>query len=454
MTFRTDAEQANIENFPEPSAEDYALSSALVAEIALEIKQQGAIPFSRFFELALYHPQYGYYTGPQAVFGREGDFITAPLISPFFSKSLAEQVIEVSQHLSDDWQVLEIGAGNGTMAKDLLLHLADKNRLPAQYLILEVSPNLRERQKALLTEYLPDYIAQVQWIDAPPESVWEGVILANEVLDALPVERFRIVDGKPYYVDVTLASFSEDRDHQEPSSDKIASTEELNLTLSQSSALHFAPQLREADSALKAYYQSLVEKGFHFPDGYESEYCPMLQSWLAPFFTHLARGVALFIDYGYDEKEYYRPERMTGTLIAHYKHRAHEDFYLYPGLQDLTANVNFTEVATILVDMGLEFLGYTAQAYFLMGNHLQTMIAEEKARIEQNQAETVEVEEVAGDDTESKVARELAWFELSKRVQHLIHPEEMGERFKVLAVGKNFEEALQGFSIHDYAHHL
>ncbi|GGZ89631.1 hypothetical protein GCM10007162_00330 [Ignatzschineria ureiclastica] len=453
MTFRTDAEQANIENFLEPTAEDYALSSALVAEIASEIERQGAIPFSRFFELALYHPQYGYYTGPQAVFGREGDFITAPLISPFFSKSLAEQVIEVSQHLSENWQILEIGAGNGTMAKDLLLHLAEKDQLPAQYLILEVSPNLRERQKALLTEYLPEYIAQVQWIDTPPESAWEGVILANEVLDALPVERFRVVDGKPYYVDVTLAPFAEDRDHQE-SSNKVASTEELSSTLSESSTLHFAPHLREADQALNDYYQSLVEKGFHFPDGYESEYCPMLQPWLVPFFTHLTRGVALFIDYGYDEKEYYRPERMTGTLIAHYKHRAHEDFYLYPGLQDLTANVNFTEVATILVDMGLEFLGYTAQAYFLMGNHLQTMIAEEKARIEENQVEAMEAEETADDDTDSKVARELAWFELSKRVQHLIHPEEMGERFKVLAVGKNFEEALQGFSIHDYAHHL
>ncbi len=451
MTFRTDAEQANIENFPVPSAEDLALSSALVAEIVAEIKQQGAIPFSRFFELALYHPQYGYYTGPQAVFGREGDFITAPLISPFFSKSLAEQVIEVRQHLSEDWQILEIGAGNGTMAKDLLLHLAKKDQLPAQYLILEVSPNLRERQKALLTEYLPDYIDQVQWIEIPPASAWEGVILANEVLDALPVERFRVVEGKPYYVDVTLAPLSEDNQSTKASDNAVSKTP--SSTISSHSALHFAPQLREADNALKRYYQSLLSKGFDFPEGYESEYCPMLQSWLAPFFTHLTRGVALFIDYGYDEKEYYRPERMTGTLIAHYKHRAHEDFYLYPGLQDLTANVNFTEVATILVDMGLEFLGYTAQAYFLMGNQLQEMIGEEKARIEAGSS--VEMAKLRDEEvSEAKVARDLAWFELSKRVQHLIHPEEMGERFKVLAVGKNFEEALQGFALHDYAHHL
>lgn len=400
------------EQLPEPSHDEYALSAKLAFELVSEIREAGSIPFSRFFNQALYHPTYGYYTGPQAVFGREGDFITAPLISDVFSKSLGNQIIEIAGILKDDFQILEIGAGNGTMAKDILLHLADNHQLPEKYLILEVSPNLRERQKALISQALPEYIENVEWIAEPPKTAWKGVIVANEVIDALSVERFRIFEGEIHYVDVGLE------------------VDETHKTVS------FTPVLREADAPLLAFRQDLAEKGIELPEGYESEYCPSVKTWLAPFFEHLTEGVALFIDYGYDEKEYYRPERVTGTLIAHYKHRAHEDFYLYPGLQDLTANVNFTDVATILVDMGLEFLGYTSQSYFLLGNKLQEIVAKEKAALE-------EADE-----------NELAWFELSKRVQHLIHPEEMGERFKVLAVGKNFDHALQGFELQDYAHHL
>ncbi|MHC5225888.1 class I SAM-dependent methyltransferase [Ignatzschineria sp. LJL83] len=400
------------EQFPEPSHDEYALSAKLAFELVSEIREAGSIPFSRFFNQALYHPTYGYYTGPQAVFGREGDFITAPLISDVFSKSLGNQIMEIAGILKDDYQILEIGAGNGTMAKDILLHLAEHHQLPEKYLILEVSPNLRERQKALISQALPEYIENVEWIAEPPKIAWKGVIVANEVIDALSVERFRIFEGDIHYVDVGLE------------------VDEIQKTVS------FTPVLRKADAPLLAFRQDLAEKGIELPEGYESEYCPSVKTWLAPFFEHLTEGVVLFIDYGYDEKEYYRPERTTGTLIAHYKHRAHEDFYLYPGLQDLTANVNFTDVATILVDMGLEFLGYTTQSYFLLGNKLQEIVAKEKMALEE-----------AGEN-------ELAWFELSKRVQHLIHPEEMGERFKVLAVGKNFDHALQGFELQDYAHHL
>lgn len=402
------------ERLPEPSQDEYALSAQLAFEIVREIRELGSIPFSRFFDQALYHPTLGYYTGPQAVFGREGDFITAPLISDLFSRSLANQIIEIQSLIEDSthFQILEIGAGNGTMARDILLHLAKCGKLPEKYMILEVSPNLIERQKALIAEALPEFISQVEWIDEPPKQAWKGVIVANEVLDALSVERFRIVDGTPQYVDVGV------------------SVNETDKTVS------FSPVLREADISLQSFYAALMSRGIELPEGYETEYCPHLQNWFPPLFEHLVEGAALFIDYGYDEKEYYRPERMTGTLIAHYKHRAHEDFYLYPGLQDLTANVNFTQAATILVDMGLEFLGYTSQSYFLLGNKLQELVAEDRATFPDTQE------------------GELAWFELSKRVQHLIHPEEMGERFKVLAVGKNFDHALQGFELHDYAHHL
>ncbi len=397
------------ERLPEPSQDEYAVSAELAFEIVAEIRKKGPMPFSRFFDLALYHPTKGYYTGPQAVFGRSGDFVTAPLISDLFSRALANQLIEIQALMSMPIKILEIGAGNGTMARDILLALKDAGHLPEEYLILEVSPNLIERQKALIAASLPEFIDRVKWISNPPQKAWNGVILANEVLDALSVERFRIVDNKPCYVDVGLAVNDTDK------------------------TVRFAPVLRDADSALQSFYQDLLDKGHILLEGTETEYCPLLENWLPPLFDNMESGVAIFIDYGYDEKEYYRPERTTGTLIAHYKHRAHEDFYLYPGLQDLTANVNFTQAATILVDMGLEFLGYTSQAYFLMGNGLQEMVASDKAGF--------------GDD-------DLAWYELSKRVQHLVHPEEMGDRFKVLAVGKNFDQALQGFELHDYAYQL
>ena len=411
---QVESENSNEERLPEPSHDEYALSAKLAFEIVSEIRESGPMPFSRFFDQALYHPTLGYYTGPQAVFGREGDFITAPLISDLFSRSLANQIIEIQGLMSDqeDFQILEIGAGNGTMARDILLHLAKLNQLPKKYLILEVSPNLIERQRALIAEALPEFISHVEWIHSPPNEAWKGVIIANEVLDALSVERFRMVNGQPQYVDVGLEVNDADK------------------------TVTFAPVLRAADQALKDFYEALNSRGIELPEGCETEYCPHLEVWLPVLFAHMTEGAALFIDYGYDEKEYYRPERMTGTLIAHYKHRAHEDFYLYPGLQDLTANVNFTQAATVLVDMGLEFLGYTSQSYFLLGNELQELVAEDRATFPDTQE------------------GELAWFELSKRVQHLIHPEEMGERFKVLAVGKNFDYALQGFELHDYAHHL
>lgn len=404
--------EQDLNSLPLPTDEERQFSGELAGEILQEIKSQGTIPFSRFFELALYHPTHGYYTGPQRVFGREGDFITAPLISPLFSQALGNQVIEVAELLkaqgTQEYTILEIGAGNGTMATDLLQYLKAQNALPHKYAILEISPTLRAQQKEKISTLLPDFIEHVEWLDTPPKKAWSGLILANEVIDALPVERFRIEGGAPYYVDVGLEA------------------EETTKTV------RFAPKLRQADSALETFYAELIEKGYLFPEGYESEYCPILRSWLPSLFETMEQGVALFIDYGYDEAEYYRPERSSGTLLAHYKHRAHEDFLIYPGLQDLTANVNFTEVATIAVESGLEFIGYTSQAFFLFGNKIQALVAEAKAEIED----------------------ELEWYALSQKVQHLIHPEEMGERFKVIALGKNFEEALQGFELHDYAHQL
>lgn len=406
-----DQAQSDPQQLPTPSAEEMQFSSELAFEILEEIKAKGSLPFSRFFDLALYHPTHGYYTGPQAVFGREGDFITAPLISPFFSRALGNQVIEVAELLREQgvsqYSIFEIGAGNGTMATDLLLHLKAQKMLPKEYLILEISPTLRALQKERIEAALPEFIESVKWLDSPPTEPWDGVLLANEVIDALTVERFRVHEGRAHYVDIGLEVDEE------------------------TETIRFAPRLRAPDTQLNHFFEGLLAKGFQFDEGYESEFCAVLETWFPPLFETLNRGVALFIDYGYDEREYYRPERSTGTLLAHFKHRAHEDFLIYPGLQDLTANVNFTQVANLGVNIGLEFLGYTSQAYFLFGNGIQELVAEAKENLD-----------------------ELEWYALSQKIQHLIHPEEMGDRFKVIAFGKQFEDALQGFSIHDYAHHL
>ena len=188
--------EQDLNSLPLPTDEERQFSGELAGEILQEIKSQGTIPFSRFFELALYHPTHGYYTGPQRVFGREGDFITAPLISPLFSQALGNQVIEVAELLkaqgTQEYTILEIGAGNGTMATDLLQYLKAQNALPHKYAILEISPTLRAQQKEKISTLLPDFIEHVEWLDTPPKKAWSGLILANEVIDALPVERFRI----------------------------------------------------------------------------------------------------------------------------------------------------------------------------------------------------------------------------------------------------------------------
>lgn len=393
---------------PKPSADERARSEALAFEIieAME-KNGGAIPFSQFFEMALYHPELGYYTGSLPVFGAEGDFITAPLISPYFSFTLANQLLEILPQLTEPI-ILEIGAGDGTMAKDILLHLKQQQQLPKRYTILERSPHLRAIQRETIVAALPEYIEQVEWLDNPPQMAWQGVILANEVIDALTVERFTIHQGAPHYIDVGLKQDDERRE------------------------LQFVSQLRPADEALRAFIATQRENGITFMEGYQSEYCAIFEKWFASLFSTMERGAALFIDYGYEEREYYRPERNSGTLLAHLKHHAHENFYIYPGLQDLTANVNFSQVAEVGLDLGLDFSGYTTQSFFLLGAGLQTLLEE------------------AYHNRES----DLEWFQISKATQELISPESMGERFKVIAFGKEFDEELSGFSLITHEHLL
>ncbi|MDG9729723.1 SAM-dependent methyltransferase [Ignatzschineria sp. RMDPL8A] len=394
---------------PYPNEAELAHTTKMARFLVSYIQEKGGqISFADFFEQALYHKEYGYYTGALPIFGTEGDFITAPLVSPFFSYGLANQVIEVAENLGGVYDILEIGAGSGVMAADVLTHLKKHDCLPQKYLILERSPHLKGEQHAHLLKTHPDLIDRIEWIDEAPSENWRGVLLANEVIDALPVERFRFENGKPYYVDVAL--------------NIDQANESVSLT----------PTLRESDEALNQFIAELAEYEITFNDGFESEYCPLLHDWLPEVTKTLTEGVALFIDYGYDEAEYYRPERKTGTLIAHYKHHAHEDFYLYPGLQDLTANVNFTQVAMIAEAAGMDVLGYTTQNFFLFGNQLEALLTEAKAN----------------------TPDEVEWYRISQGVQEVVLPNAMGERFKVMALGRNYEHDLQGFSLAEYSYQL
>lgn len=405
------------DTFPLPTKEELHHTENMARFLVEYIQKKGGqISFADYFEQVLYHKDYGYYTGKLPIFGEEGDFITAPLVSPYFSYALANQIIEIAHLLEEalfsTYDILEIGAGTGVMAADILYQLKRQNKLPRHYYILERSFTMREQQKSLLLSQHPDIFERIHWLDAPLEQAWQGVILANEVVDALPVERFRLKDGISYYVDVGLA------------------VDEKAQSLS------IEPVLRQGDYKLHSFIKDLARYGVILPKDYESEYCAILESWLPSVCKSLTQGAALFIDYGYDEAEYYRPERDSGTLIAHYKHRAHEDFYLYPGLQDLTANVNFTQLAMIGQNAGLDLLGYTTQNFFLYGNKLEGLLKE------------------AQDEFQNDPEGEVAWYKISQGIQQLVLPDTMGERFRVMALGRNLDADLQGFSLADYSYQL
>ena len=378
---------------PEPDA--LAHSLRLIDAICAEIEASGGrLPFQRYMELALYAPGLGYYSAGARKFGPAGDFITAPELSPLFSRCLARQCQQVLAITGGD--ILELGAGSGIMAADILLELASLSCLPERYLILEISAELRQRQRQTLQQHAPQLLPRVQWLDRLPAVPIKGVILANEVIDAMPVERFQMTPQG-------LRSLS------------VAWT-----------GTRFRTCLDTPGAALTAWYQALTQMlGYTLPSGYESEHNPHLTDWLRGLANSLRRGAMLFIDYGYPAREYYHPERSMGTLVCHYRHRAHADPFIYPGLQDITANVDFSALAEAALAADLELLGYTSQNYFLFGCGLEKLLA-------------------AADPTDS-----VRYLALTGAVKQLTLPGEMGERFKVLACGRGLTEPLCGFSFRD-----
>jgi len=390
---------ASVTTLPPLDAAQHAHSERVAAHIRAFIAEHGGgIGFDAFMRLALYAPGLGYYSAGATKLGGDGDFVTAPEVSSLFSRCLARQTADILRNTGGD--VLEVGAGSGRMAADVLTELATLDCLPARYLILEVSADLAERQRVRLAQLSPELARRVQWLDRWPEPPIRGVVLANEVLDAMPVERF-VLRAQPGGIAVHAlgVAFEGDRFVWRESSP----SPEL---------MHAVADIVEALPA-------------PLPEGYVSEVCLSFQPWIASLAAHLEEGVALLIDYGLPRAQLYHPERITGTLRCHFRHRAHDDPFINVGLQDITAWVDFTRVAEAADSAGLAVQGFATQAAFLIGAGIEAIL-------------TAGLQDAANDlQAQTRLAGEA---------RKLLLPGEMGEAFKVIALARHYESPLAGFS--------
>jgi SAM-dependent MidA family methyltransferase len=393
---------ASLTTLPELSAEERAHSERVAEHIREFVREHGGtIGFDAYMRMALYAPGLGYYSAGATKLGADGDFVTAPEISSLFSRCLARQVADVLRDTGGD--VLELGAGSGRMAVDVLTELASMECLPGKYRILEVSADLAERQHKLVEQLPPEISGRVEWLDRWPERSMRGVVLANEVLDAMPVERF-VLHSREGGIDVRargvcLRGESFDWRERSPSAE----------------LMHAVADIVEALPA-------------PLPDGYESEVCLSFHPWMASVAQVLEQGVVLLVDYGLPRSQLYHPERRRGTLRCHFRHRAHDDPFLNVGLQDITAWVDFTRVAEAADDAGLEVMGFATQAAFLIGAGMESLLSTEM--------------EIAGGDMRRKA-------ELAGQARRLMLPGEMGEIFKVIALARGYDAPLAGFGTQD-----
>jgi len=380
---------------PEPDSAAREHSARIVDAVRREIVDAGGwIPFARYMQQVLYAPGLGYYVAGARKFGAAGDFVTAPEMTPLFARALARDVAAVLA-ASAERTIVELGAGSGALAADLLNTLARADALPSRYLILEVSPELRERQRAAIAQRAPAELARVTWIAAVPSAV-DGAVLMNEVLDAIPPHLVRRRDG----------------------------------ALLERGVAWRAGLVWEDRPLAEGKLRALAVERFPPEGDYTSEVNPAAEALVKTLAQRMTGGALFIVDYGFPQHEYYLGERREGTLMAHYRHRAHADPFLWPGLTDLTAHVDFTAMALAGEGGGLTVAGYTSLAAYLVASGILDRLAE------------------VGEPTSGAYLREAA------AVQKLLSPAEMGELFKVLVLAKSDGVVWSGFMAGDRTHRL
>ncbi|MCD6046122.1 MAG: hypothetical protein K0R48_1285 [Gammaproteobacteria bacterium] len=353
--------------------------------------QNRCIPFSEFMRLALYTPELGYYCRTPLPIGKEGDFVTAPEISPLFGRCLARQLSAILTTIPES-NILEFGAGLGTLACEILLYLEKENALPQHYFILELSAPLKEAQRLQLQQRCPHLLTKVTWLNQLPHP-FKGVIIANEVLDAMPVEIIRLYKDHYEQAFVTYNASHFDWHYQ-----KIS---DVDLQ-------------EKADAIAKTLAPEVLSAG------YVTEVNPYLKPWINSVSECLQSGVIFIIDYGFLSPHYYHPDRKDGTLMCHYQHRSHSNPLIQVGEQDITAHVDFSAVIEVATQAGLKTAGYAPQAHFLLALGLLEFASLTHSTIEQ--------------------------YQLAQQIKTLTLPSEMGELFKVLALAKHYEAPLRGFN--------
>ncbi len=358
------------------------------------IAHESFLSFERFMNLCLYTPKYGYYSGNNHIFGENGDFITAPEISSLFGASIANQIADV---YDNNYDILEFGAGSGKLAIDVLQRLETLNKLPDTYYILEVSGSLKARQQQSLRKY-PKLYERCRWLSSLPEKPIKGVVLANEILDAMPVNIFR--NAEKDVIEESYIGFDDEKD------------EFYNFWLPTSN-LNLIEAILDIKEPLTV--------------GYQSEVNLSIKPWLKSIYEFLSEGIVLLIDYGFPQSTYYHEDRSSGTLMCHYQHKSHPDPFINLGKQDITAHVDFTAVAEAAFSLGFDINGYTNQAAFLISNGITELVTKDS---------------------------EIELFKANSAIKMLTMPQEMGELFKVMALTKNLDSSLKGFELSDQRHHL
>ncbi len=381
---------------PPPTPEERAQSARVAGEIRRCIDAAGGwIPFSRFMDAALYAPGLGYYVTERPIFGAAGDFVTAPELSPLFAACMANGIADLLGKAGGG-DVVEFGAGSGRFAARVCAALAGRGAPIAKYRIVEPSPALAARQRALLAQS-PASPVRFEWLDAPPREPWQGVAFANEVLDALPVDRFRVTGTGVEAIGVAASGEG------------------------------FAFAARPADAALRAAVESLQRAlPSPMPAGYVSEIRPGQREWLRAAAASLSRGAILLVDYGLPRAQYYHPSRDGGTLCAFRRHRQVEDVLSDPGIQDLTAWVDFSALADDALASGLSLGGFATQAHYLIATGIERELARLTERAEER---------------DRAAHRQFA--------ATMMLPGEMGERFKAMALVRGIRAPFDGFGFRD-----